>query len=157
METVASNLRQVAVPHKGMPPTEKAWLDKELLGCKFKDARLGKRFRTLIKQLSDGIGESIPLVCQDWANTKAAYRFFSNNRVSEKEILDGHFQSTYERFSATEGPVLILQDTTEFSYKREKPELLGSIGFAFRTRDKAGRPLLHTICGLLMHSSLAVQ
>jgi len=59
-------------------------------------------------------------------------------------------------FSATERPVLILQDTIEFSYKREKPELLGSIGFSFRTKDKAGRPLLHTICGLLMHSSLAV-
>jgi Transposase DNA-binding len=27
------------------------------------------------------MGHSIPLVCQDWANTKAAYRFFSNNRV----------------------------------------------------------------------------
>ena len=32
------------------------------------------------------MGESIPLVCQDWANTKAAYRFFSNERVSEEDI-----------------------------------------------------------------------
>ncbi|OJW52796.1 MAG: hypothetical protein BGO67_10455 [Alphaproteobacteria bacterium 41-28] len=98
METVVNNLHQAAALPKGMLPTEKTWLDKELLCCQFKDARLGKRFRTLIKQLSDGMGESIPLVCQDWANTKAAYRFFSNNRVSEKEILDGHFQATYERF-----------------------------------------------------------
>ncbi|MGY3372015.1 hypothetical protein ACVWZL_009140 [Bradyrhizobium sp. GM2.4] len=39
------------------------------------------------------MGQSIPLVCQDWANTKAAYRFFSNDRVSEADILTGHFFS----------------------------------------------------------------
>ncbi len=41
------------------------------------------------------MGESIPLVCQDWANTKAAYRFFANERVSEADILGGHFQRTW--------------------------------------------------------------
>lgn len=35
------------------------------------------------------MGESIPPVCQDWANTRAAYRFFSSERVSEAEILGG--------------------------------------------------------------------
>jgi Transposase DNA-binding len=43
------------------------------------------------------MGRSIPLVCQDWANTKSAYHFFSNDRVSEEEILTGHFQSTKDR------------------------------------------------------------
>jgi hypothetical protein len=46
-----------------------------------------KRFRKLFKQLSDGTGKSIPLDCQDWANTKAAYRFLSNHRVTEGDIL----------------------------------------------------------------------
>lgn len=31
---------------------------------------------------------SIPPACQDWANTKAAYRFFSNNRVTIADISD---------------------------------------------------------------------
>ena len=35
------------------------------------------------------MGQSIPLACQDWANTKAAYRFLSNDRVSEADILAG--------------------------------------------------------------------
>jgi hypothetical protein len=35
-----------------------------------------KRFRTLLEQLSMGVGESIPLVCQDWANTKAVRPVF---------------------------------------------------------------------------------
>lgn len=67
------------------------WIDEELEGCTFVDERLGKRFRTLLGQLSDGAGESIPMACQDWANTKAAYRFLSNARVSEEDILAGHF------------------------------------------------------------------
>lgn len=37
--------------------------------------------------MGGSIGASIPLACQDWANTKAAYRFFSNDRVGEADIL----------------------------------------------------------------------
>src|SRR6266700_2224327 len=72
----------------------KTWINQELSGCKFKDARHGKRIGKLLVQLSEEIGGSIPWACQDWANTKAAYRFFSNDRVSEAEILAGHFQAT---------------------------------------------------------------
>jgi hypothetical protein len=42
------------------------------------------------------------MACQDWANTKAAYRFLSNERVREDSILAGHFQSTRELFATTE-------------------------------------------------------
>ena len=59
-----------------------SWVENELAGCTFADARLGQRFKTLVTKLSEGIGESIPMACQDWASTKAAYRFFSNQRVS---------------------------------------------------------------------------
>ncbi|WP_338028039.1 transposase DNA-binding-containing protein, partial [Bradyrhizobium oropedii] len=48
--------------------------------------------------------------CQDWANTKAAYRFFSNERVSEADVLSGHFKSTRERIAAAKGSVLVLHD-----------------------------------------------
>ena len=102
------------------------------------------------------MGQSIPLVCQNWANTKAAYRFFSNDRVSEADILAGHFQSTRERAAAAEGLVLVLHDTTEFSYQREKPEAIGITKSINSGRDKAGRLRSHTVCGILMHSSLAV-
>ena len=103
----------------------KTWVDKEVAGCEFKDARLGKRFRTLLERIGSAMGESIPLVCQYWANTKAAYRFFSNDRVSEADILSGHFQSTRDRLAAADGLVLVLHDTTEFTYQRERPELIG--------------------------------
>src|ERR1700676_3753951 len=71
--------------------SSKGWVDAELAGCEFSDVRLEKRFRKLVEQLSGGIGESIPWACQDWANTKAAYRFLSNSQVGEAVILKGHF------------------------------------------------------------------
>ena len=80
-----------STPHLVADP--RCWVDREIAGCEFKDARLGDRFRKLLAQLGSAMGQSIPLVCQDWANTKAAYRFFSNDRVSEADILAGHFQS----------------------------------------------------------------
>jgi len=62
-----------------------SWIDREIAGCEFRDARLGDRFRKLLSQIGSAMGQSIPLVCQDWANTKAAYRFFSNDRVREAD------------------------------------------------------------------------
>src|SRR5438270_10323525 len=91
------------------------WWDRELAGCRFSDERLGTRLRKLVEQMDVAMGASIPLACQDWANTKAAYRFFSNERVSEADILAGHFQSTHDRAADAEGPILVLHDTTEFT------------------------------------------
>ncbi len=56
---------------------------------------------------------------------KAAYRFFSNDRVSEADILAGHFQSTRERTIGIDGQILVLHDTTEFSYQREDTNAIG--------------------------------
>jgi hypothetical protein len=131
------------------------WLDQELAGCHFEDERLGKRFRKLVHNLAEEVGESIPLACQDWANTKAAYRFLANERVKEHEILAGHFQSTRERCSAIDDLILILHDTTEFTYSRARPESIGILHNSF-TRTSGGRMQHYTVCGISMHSSLAV-
>ena len=133
-----------------------AWVVRELAGCSFADERLNKRLHKLVAQIGSAMGQSIPLVCQDWANTKAAYRFFSNDRVSEADILAGHFQSTRDRTVATGGPILMLHDTTEFTYQRESTDAIGITKSINSGRDKAGRVRSHTVCGILMHSSLAV-
>ena len=133
-----------------------SWIDEELAGCKFADVRLDKRFRTLVERLSEGVGETIPMACHDWANTKAAYRFLSNPRVGEEDILAGHFQSTRDRFRSTDGLVLVLHDTTEFSFRRENPEPIGKIGIVGGRRDRTGQAEFYTTCGILMHSSLVV-
>jgi hypothetical protein len=136
-------------------PTE-TWMERELAGCKFRDVRLEKRFRKLFEQLSGAPGESIPMVCQDWANTKAAYRFFSNERVSEEEILAGHFGSTRERVLAESEPILVLHDTTEFTFKREDIDAIGRLNKGAAGKNHLGQTNYYTSCGILMHSSLAV-
>lgn len=132
------------------------WTEREVDEAAFKDARLGRRCAEVLKQMGDAMGESIPYACQDWANTKAAYRFLSNARVDEADILSGHFAATRARCDAFEGPILLLQDTTEFSYQRANVKAIGITKRVNSGRDKQGRVRPHTVCGMLMHSSLAV-
>jgi len=148
-------LRDLTNGNGSCTSSTKTWVDDEVADCDFRDARLNRRFRMLLKQIGSDVGQSIPLVCQDWANTKAAYRFFSNGRVSEVDILSGHFASTRERLAAANGIILMLHDTTEFTFKRDKPELIG-ITKTVNKKGKAGWLTPHTLCGILMHSSLAV-
>jgi len=133
-----------------------SWIDRELAACELADARLDARLLTLLEQIGDAVGESVPMACQDWANTKAAYRFFSNERVNEADILAGHFQATKDRFTATRGPILVLHDTTEFSFQRANPEKIGIITIAHGRKGKDRRPKPRTVCGMLMHSSLVL-
>jgi hypothetical protein len=133
-----------------------AWVERELAGCELKDRRLIRRFRTLLSHLASSPGESIPFACQDWANTKAAYRFLDNANVNEADILAGHFRATRDRAASTSGPVLVLHDTTEFSFKRKDVDAIGRTKITFAGNDRDGRPRLRTVCGILMHSSLAI-
>lgn len=131
--------------------SEGSWMQQELAGCQFRDERLGRRFSMVLKQLAERTTESIPLACQDWANTKAAYRFLANERVSEADILAGHFRAPRERAATAGGTLLVLHDTTEFSYPRE------NIGLLHKGRRNWGHPMgCHPLCGISMHSSLVV-
>jgi hypothetical protein len=146
------------------------WIEQELAASKLPDARLEKRLRHLIEQLAKGVGRSIPWACQDWAAVKAAYRFFSNGRVSEEQILAGHFLATRERIACGKELVLVVHDTTEFSYKREDMAAVGLISKGSVRKDAQGRgphgqvfvrgvegrPVYFTTCGICLHSSLAV-
>jgi len=136
--------------------SESAWQEAELSAATLPDKRLGRRLRRLLDQMSAAPGKPIPAVCGDWAATKAAYRFFDNPRVTDHSILAGHFAATAARVAASEGPILILQDTTEFIYSRAQPGKIGFTKTINAGRYKAGQPNVQTLCGVLMHSSLAV-
>ena len=156
--TAAMNTRRKTADEDSPVPTVRSneWIDQELGECEFKDVRLGKRFRALMEQLAEAVGESIPCACQDWANTKAAYRFFSNEKVDEGEILEGHFRSTGTRVPDGDTPILILHDTTEFTYHRKDTDAIGILHPTPVRKDRDGNPQFYTICGISMHSSLAV-
>ena len=133
-----------------------AWIGEELNGGELGDRRLDPRLSKMLEDLSKRIGKPIPLACQDWAATKAAYRFLDNPKVNEAAILEGHFQATRARFAATSDLTLVLHDTTEFSYQREHAQAIGKTHRVVAGPDRDGRPRQHTVCGLLMHSSLVV-
>src|SRR4030042_403170 len=133
--------KQILWPHEEMEVTGMdEWIEDEIKGCGFKDKRHGKRLYKVIRSLSGNMGKAIPLACQDWAGTKAAYRLLDNQEVDESVILGGHFASTRSRFAASPGIAFILHDTTEFSYKRAHPEQIGKVYKTFVGKWKEGRP-----------------
>ena len=114
------------------------------------DRRLGNKAVQSCRAMVGAVGAPIPMACQDWANTKAAYRFLSNGTVEEAEILAGHFQATRSRAAAVDDLILVLQDTTEFTYKRSNPEKIGAIGLTPVGRDLHGHLERRTMGGLGM-------
>ena len=127
-----------------------AWVEHELAGGTFPDQRLKTRLGRLLGDLGERIGGTLPMACQDWAATKAAYRFFDHPRVDEGVILAGHVAATAARFAAVSGTVLVLHDTTEFSFTRNTPDGVGDLSYV------KGRHGTHTAGGVLLHSSLVV-
>ena len=132
------------------------WHDDEIVSAGLPDKRLARRFGRRLDQMSAAPGQPVPAACGDWAATKAAYRFFDNPRVTEHGMLAGHFAATAMRCAASEGPILILQDTTEFIYSRAQPGKIGFTKTINAGRYKAGQPNMVILCGVLMHLSLAV-
>lgn len=133
-----------------------SWIGEELRGCQFQDARHGRRLRTMLEQFSNRVGGSIPFACQDWANTKAAYRLLSSDRVTERTILAGHFAATRSRSESEDSPLLILHDTTTFTYNRADVAAVGITHRSFTKRNRDGLPQHYVVCGLQMHSSMVV-
>ncbi len=96
-----------------------SWAEKEMSLVNFKDERLKKRAVKLLDSLSCDPTASIPKACNTWKETKAAYRFFSNEKVKKEEILDSHNKMTLSRIKK-EKCVLLLQDTSEINYFTQK-------------------------------------
>ncbi len=133
-----------------------AWIQREIDRCEFSDRRLKTRLGKILQGFSERIGQTIPTACRDWAATKAAYRFFDHGKVDEGVILAGHFAATRQRVAEAAGRVLILHDTTEVSFKRKHPEKIGQTSrVTMGVADEDGRRRSHTVCGMLLHASLA--
>ena len=71
---------------------------------------------------------SIPKACNGWAETLAAYRFFDNDGVDWRDILEPHWAQTQARMQA-QPVVLCLQDTTELDFNGQQARGLGPLSF----------------------------
>jgi hypothetical protein len=76
-------------------------------------------------------GASIPDACGDWAGTKACYRLFDHEEVTDKRILEAHREATLGRLAASDeaGFLLVIQDTSALNFStRSKMKGLGPTG-----------------------------
>jgi hypothetical protein len=108
------------------------WVAEELATIDLGDQRLNKRAEVLLCLLGDKPGVSIPTACNGWAETKAAYRFFSNEYVTPDAVLQPHFQATRARVAGAE-VVLCIEDTSEIDYTTKTDiEGLGPLNYEAR-------------------------
>lgn len=103
------------------------WADNEAETANFRDKRLNKRMKTLLKQLGDKLRYSIPTACGGFHYTHAAYLFFDNEIVPFNKILASHVRASIERISCYP-VVLLIQDTTVLIHTINKgPKGLGTL------------------------------
>lgn len=124
---------------------EQAWSESEFQTVELGDKRLARRLKQLAGELASAPTAPINQACAGWTATKAAYRFFQNEKVSSKHILYPHQTRTLERM-AGEKVVLAVQDTTYLNFSSHPQTCgLGPIGDS-RSNSQ----------GLVVHSTLVV-
>lgn len=133
-----------------------SWIMPEIQSCTFSDQRHKSRMRTILENIEKQHGSKTSETQKDWASTKGYYRFLSNQSITTREILSGHYSATADRVRASNTPVLVLHDTTTHTFTRVDEEPIGWVKLhqnelmQFRGEEPA------LICGALFHASLAV-
>lgn len=95
------------------------WAAQEFESADFNDERLKKRLIKLAEDLEKLPEKSIRQACGNWSHTKAAYRFFQNDKVDAQKILASHKAKTIERIESHQ-TVLAIQDTSFLTYTSHK-------------------------------------
>lgn len=131
--------------------TRVGWTEEEMGRVALGDKRLNARLICLCDRLSEAPESPINQACGNWAEAKAAYRFFGNGSVSAPEILEPHRQMTAQRAQAHK-TILAIQDTSYF-IDTNHPKTVG-LG---RLTPRKGKHVAKTFSrGLIMHSCLGV-
>lgn len=125
-----------------IPPAQ--WAQDEFGFAQLGDQRRNKRLVNIAEHLAARPGGTLPQAFDDWAELKAAYRFFGQSGVTFERVLAPHLERTRQRCRQP-GEYLLIEDTTVLDYTQHRSvEHLGSIGTG------AGR-------GFELHSALAVR
>lgn len=127
------------------------WAESELGIVDFGDIRLSRRLLKIVNSLAESPERSINQACEDWHQSKAAYRFFQNDAVSERKILYSHIIKTVER-DKEYSTILAIQDTSYISYKNhKKTKGLGIIAARLKSETTNFKTN-----GLVTHTTFAV-
>lgn len=107
---------------------EVGWAAEEFAEVDLSDGRLDRRCRELAEAFGKQPMAGINQACEDWADSKAAYRFVDNEKVTASKLLKPHTQRTVERMKSYKR-VLAVQDTTFLNFtSHPKTKELGEIG-----------------------------
>lgn len=129
---------------KGSARADSDWVEEEFATADFCDPRLTRRLVTVVRDFYAQPQSPITQACTGSpAKAKALYRFFRNPRISMKEVLHPHIESTVARIQSHR-VVLAVQDTTTLNYQGHPAEGMGPIG----TRTNRGT-------GLILHDTMA--
>jgi hypothetical protein len=121
------------------------WATWEFERIELNDGRLERRLWRIAEDLSRQPEYPINQASEDAAATKAAYRFFDNEKGTAAKIFSTHRERTVQRMR-DEPVVLAIQDTTFLNFTgHRKTRGLGPIGDSKRNAQ-----------GLIVHSCLAV-
>lgn len=108
--------------------SDEQWAMEEFAQVELQDARLNRRCQELAVTLGQYPNGPINQACEEWADTKAAYRFFNNSAVTPAGVVAPHRECTVERMRK-HTLVLAIQDTTFYNYTHHpQTEGLGEIG-----------------------------
>lgn len=119
------------------------WVIEELATLSLGDKRLKQRAQKVLAQLSRNATDSIPAACSGEGETKAAYRFFDNDRVAPEEIQRTHTEATLARMA--EHPIILIpQDTTVLNFSNQ------------HARTDAGPTTKDSTKGIHLHCALAI-
>ena len=127
------------------------WAVKEFETVDLGDERLNDRLVKIANSFSESPETPINQSCSDWAETKAAYRFFKNDSVDAEEILGAHSLKTIERAREHE-VILAVQDTSHIMYTHH-PKTSGLGKISLHKGKNVDRIYSK---GLSMHTSLAL-
>jgi hypothetical protein len=91
------------------------WAQNEFAYAELGDPRRVKRLVNIATKLAANPGETLPQAFPDWAELKAAYRFFDNPAVDFERVLQPHLERT--RLACREpGEYLIIEDSSDLDY-----------------------------------------
>ena len=112
-----------------MPPGP--WAQHEFAFAKLGDSRRNKRLVKIAANLAAHPGGTLPQAFRDWAELKAAYRFFGQSGVTFQRVLAPHLEGTRQSCRQP-GEYLLIEDTTLLDYSRHRAtEGRGVIGDGF--------------------------
>lgn len=125
-------------------------ISEEFVDLHLGDKRLNARAIKVAEAIAAHPTLSINAACGSFMDSKAAYRFFDNEKVSNSKILCSHRKQTLNRARNESNPVLVVQDTTDLIYTGKSS--ISGVGKVIKNPG-----FKEPVTGIKLHNSLLLS